>query len=105
MWPVRWLVSGLVWADWCWFYVREKYYWLAGLGWLKPTSEQGDARMHMVIFHACMHALQDLAMCSWGPTAYYAWQRCFFRAFSTSILAGLLIARSPVALSCALCTN
>ena len=28
------------WAGRCWFGVREKYYWLAGLGWLKPTSEQ-----------------------------------------------------------------
>ena len=38
--PVRWLVSGLVWTGWCWFYVRGKHCWLAGLGWLKPTSEQ-----------------------------------------------------------------
>ena len=37
--PVRWLVSGLVWADWCWFVVREKYCLLAGLSWLKPISE------------------------------------------------------------------
>jgi len=36
------LVSGLIWADWCWFVVREKYRWLAGLGWLKPTSKQAD---------------------------------------------------------------
>jgi len=40
--PVRWLVSGLVWAGWCWFIVREKHCWLAGLGWLKPTSEQAE---------------------------------------------------------------
>ena len=39
-WPVRWLVSGLVWAGWCCFVMREKYCWLTGLGWLKPTSEQ-----------------------------------------------------------------
>jgi len=38
--PVRWLVYGLVWAGWCWFVVREKHCWLAGLGWLKPTNEQ-----------------------------------------------------------------
>jgi len=29
---VRWLVSGLIWAGWCWFIMREKYYWLADLG-------------------------------------------------------------------------
>ena len=23
--PVRWLVSGLVWAGWCWFVVRGKH--------------------------------------------------------------------------------
>ena len=40
--PLRWLVSELVWADWYWFIVRGKHYWLAGLGWLKPTSEQAD---------------------------------------------------------------
>jgi len=40
--PVRRLVSGLVWAGGCWFGVREKHCWLADLGWLKPTSEQGD---------------------------------------------------------------
>jgi len=39
---VRWLVSELVWAGWCWFVVREKHCWLVGLGWLKPTSERGD---------------------------------------------------------------
>ena len=38
--PVCWLVLVLVWAGWCWFFVRGKYCWLAGLGWLKPTSEQ-----------------------------------------------------------------
>ena len=38
--PVRWLVSGLVWAGWCWLIVRGKHCWLAGLGWLKPISEQ-----------------------------------------------------------------
>ena len=38
--PVRWLVSELVWTGWCWFIVREKYCWLTGLDWLKPTSEQ-----------------------------------------------------------------
>jgi len=39
---VRWLVLVLVlvWAGWCWFFVRGKHCWLAGLGWLKPTSEQ-----------------------------------------------------------------
>jgi len=41
--PVRWLVSGLVWAGWCWFVVRGKHCWLAGLGWLKPTSEHGNS--------------------------------------------------------------
>jgi len=41
--PVRWLVSELVWAGWCWFIVREKHCWLAGLGWLKPTSEQAES--------------------------------------------------------------
>ena len=40
--PVRWLVLVLVWAGWCWFFVKEKYYWLVGLGWLKPTSEQAE---------------------------------------------------------------
>jgi len=39
---VRWLVSGLVWAGWYWFIVKEKYYWLTSLGWLKPTSEQKE---------------------------------------------------------------
>jgi len=34
------LVSGLVWAGWCWFIVREKHCWLTDLGWLKPTNEQ-----------------------------------------------------------------
>jgi len=38
--PVRWLVSELVWAGWCWFIVRAKHCWLTSLGWLKPTSEQ-----------------------------------------------------------------
>ena len=38
--PVCWLVLVLVWAGWCWFFVRGKHCWLAGLGWLKPTSEQ-----------------------------------------------------------------
>ena len=32
--PVRWLVLVLVWAGWCWFFVRGKHCWLAGLGWL-----------------------------------------------------------------------
>jgi len=27
--PVRWLVLVLVWTGWCWFFVREKYCWLA----------------------------------------------------------------------------
>jgi len=40
--PVRWLVLMLVWAGWCWFFMRGKHYWLAGLGWLKPTSEQTE---------------------------------------------------------------
>ena len=40
-WPVRWLVSRLVWAGWCWFIVREKHCWLVDFSWLKPTSEQG----------------------------------------------------------------
>jgi len=43
--PVRWLVLVLVWAGWCWFFVRGKHCWLAGLGWLKPTSEQADSRL------------------------------------------------------------
>jgi len=40
--PVRWLVLVLVlvWTGWCWFFVRGKYCWLAGLGWLKPAGEQ-----------------------------------------------------------------
>jgi len=38
--PVRWLVSRLIWAGWCWFVVRGKHCWLADLGWLKLTSEQ-----------------------------------------------------------------
>ena len=25
---LRWLVSGLVWAGWCWFVMREKHCWL-----------------------------------------------------------------------------
>ena len=37
--PVRWLVLVLVWAGWCWFFVRGKHCWLTGFGWLKPTSE------------------------------------------------------------------
>jgi len=44
---VRWLVLVLVWAGWCWFFVREKHYWLAGLGWLKPTSEQAVMHWHL----------------------------------------------------------
>ena len=32
------------WAGWCWFIVRGKHCWLAGLGWLKPTSEQAERR-------------------------------------------------------------
>ena len=44
--PVRCLVSGLVWASSCWFIVREKHCWLAGLGWLKPTSEQAATTSH-----------------------------------------------------------
>jgi len=39
---VRWLVLVLVWAGWCWFFVRGKHCWLTGLGWLKPTSEQAE---------------------------------------------------------------
>ena len=34
-----------LWADkpgWCWFVVREKYYWLADKPWLKPISEQAE---------------------------------------------------------------
>ena len=27
--PVRWLVLVLVWAGWCWFFVRGKHCWLA----------------------------------------------------------------------------
>ena len=27
---VRWLFSGLIWVDWCWFIVRGKYCWLVG---------------------------------------------------------------------------
>ena len=30
--PVRWLVLVLVWASSCWFFVRGKHCWLAGLG-------------------------------------------------------------------------
>jgi len=41
--PVRWLVLVLVWAGWCWFFMRGKHCWLAGLGWLKPTSEQAKS--------------------------------------------------------------
>jgi len=40
--PVRWLGLVLVWAGWCWFFVREKHCWLAGFSWLKPTSEQAE---------------------------------------------------------------
>jgi len=47
--PVRWLVSELVWAGWCWFIVREKHCWLAGLGWLKSTSEQADDLSKQVV--------------------------------------------------------
>ena len=25
IWHIRWLVSGLVWAGWCWFIVRGKH--------------------------------------------------------------------------------
>ena len=44
--PVRWLMLVLVWAGWCWFSVRGKHCWLAGLGWLKPTSEQAEYFFH-----------------------------------------------------------
>ena len=65
---VRWLVSGLVWADWCWFVVREKYCWLAGLGWLKPTSEQADwwscPDGHLTVFY--MEPKKGLSSCVYG---------------------------------------
>jgi len=48
--PVRWLGLVLVWAGWCWFFVREKHCWLAGLGWLKPTSEQAVFRVLFDLF-------------------------------------------------------
>ena len=47
---VRWLVSGLVWAGWCWFIVREKHCWLAGLSWLKPTSEHAEYQLYTYKF-------------------------------------------------------
>ena len=34
----------------CWFFVREKYCWLAGLSWLKPTSEQSDGILFTLLF-------------------------------------------------------
>ena len=48
--PVRWLISGLVWAGWCWFVVREKHCRLASLGWLKPTSEQAAESKQTLIY-------------------------------------------------------
>ena len=42
------ILSLFVGWGWCWFglagagFLRGKYCWLAGLGWLKPTSEQAD---------------------------------------------------------------
>ena len=42
------MVLVLVWAGWCWFFVREKHYWLAGLGWLKPKSEQADVMVDLI---------------------------------------------------------
>ena len=30
-------------ACWCWFIMREKYYWLVDLDWLKPTNEQAKS--------------------------------------------------------------
>jgi len=39
------LVLVLVWVSWCWFFVKGKHCWLAGLGWLKPTSEQADKQI------------------------------------------------------------
>ena len=65
--PVRWLVSGLVWAGWCWFVVRGKHCWLAGLGWLKPISEQSDCAIHIrpcldarvsTLIHMCWSGLE-----------------------------------------------
>ena len=49
--PTRWLVLVLVWAGWCWFFVRGKHYWLASLGWLKPTSEHAVKLIEKVVWH------------------------------------------------------
>jgi len=65
--PVRWLVLVLVWAGWCWFFVREKHCWLAGLGWLKPTSEQAiivivskKASTHISLSYLCGGQSEEL---------------------------------------------
>jgi len=72
--PVRWLVLVLVWAGWCWFFVRGKHCWLAGLGWLKPTSEQAVSP-------------RNAEECRWFFLSYrQQFQTCFTQQFQAIYL-------------------
>jgi len=51
--------------------VREKHCWLAGLGWLTPTSEQGENKLtiqfqqvhYLMVAGAKLYSFQDYDTC------------------------------------------
>ena len=68
--PVRWLVSRLVWTDWCWFIVREKHCWLVETNkrtGCMTTVDSGHPRINIrFLFNGSNHCTVAAGLCSFG---------------------------------------